>query len=127
MGPMDVVEGIKEVAKQIRAYNDIPLYNKIVELSAEVQRLNDENLQLKNQLELKAMTSFQAPYYFEKGSDVPLCPKCYDSSSGQIRSHLTHPPEDFAGGNGRVCNVCQEFFKEGPRHTPLSRPPMRGY
>ena len=127
MGAMDLVEGFKEVAKQIKAYKDLPLYNKIVELSKQVQDLSDENLQLKQELALKAKTKFQAPYWFEEGSDVPLCPKCYDLSGGQTRSHLTHPSEDFVGGHGRRCRVCQEFFKEGPRLTPLSQPPMRNY
>jgi hypothetical protein len=123
--PMSVVNGAKEIAELVKKYNDIPLYQKIVELQVQVVELATERLelftknqQLKGKLELKGKTEFKNPYYFQEGDEVPLCPTCYDQSSGDKRIHLSHPSADYASGHGRICRVCKNFFREGPSQNP---------
>lgn len=124
--PMDVVNGAKELSDLIKKYNDVDLYKKIVDLQGqitnqanELMRLNDVNRELKASLEQKANTSFRYPYYYEEGDDVPLCPKCFVSSDGKKRAHMSHPSQDYTGGHGRKCTVCDAPTIEGPRHKPL--------
>ena|ERR1700678_2670339 len=124
-GVMDAVKGAKEIAELIKQYNDVPLYEKIVALqsqltdqASQLAELISENKYLREQCALQVSTEFRNPYYYEKGNEVPLCPKCY-SSSAKLRVYLTHPPEDYAGGNGRVCRSCKEFYREGPRKIPF--------
>ena len=131
--PMSVVNGAKEIAELVKKYNDIPLYQKIVELQGQVVELATERLdlftknqELKNKLELKAKTEFKNPYYYQEGDEVPLCPNCIEQSVGERRIHLSHPAADYAGGHGRVCRSCKEFFREGPRKIPINREPLRG-
>jgi len=123
--PMSVVHGAKEIAELVKKYNDIPLYQKIVELQGQVVDLATERLELvsKNQeltgkLAVRSKTEFRNPYYYQEGDEVPLCPTCYDNSSGEKRIHLSHPSGDYRSGHGRHCRVCKEFFGEGPRKTP---------
>ncbi len=125
-GLMDAVNGAKEIAELVKKYNDVPLMQKIVELQTQIMsQTNDlvaaktELAQLRDELSRKSAIEFRNPYFYEKGNEVPFCPKCYSSSSGGLRMPLTHPPEDFAGGNGRSCRQCKEFYREGPRKTPL--------
>src|SRR4051812_37666688 len=113
--PMAVVQGAKEIAELVKKYKDVPLYEKIVQLQGQVVELAGERLelhtdnqQLKQQLKLKAKTRFENPFYWQEGDEVPLCAKCYDTSKGELRVHLTHPPEDWGyQGFGRYCNTCQ--------------------
>lgn len=123
---LSVVSGVKEIAELVKKTNDIPLYQKIVELQAQVVALAEErfqvvreNRELRDKLALKATTEFRNPYFYEQGIEVPLCPKCYSSSSGELRIYLTHPPQKYVGGIGRVCRNCKEFYYEGG--SPVGR------
>jgi hypothetical protein len=126
IGVMDAVKGAAEIAEIIKKYNDVPLYEKIITLqgqimsqSVQMMELTSENNQLKQQLATQTKTEFRNPYFYEEGNEVPLCPKCYSSSGNKLRIPLTHPPEDRAGGNGRECRNCKEFYREGPRKVPI--------
>jgi hypothetical protein len=132
------IQGIREIADLVRKYNDYPLYEKIVhlqeqviDLSTERGQLRDENESLKEQLGHRSQTSFRNPYYYAEGDEVPLCPRCYETSSGGLRVHLTHPAVEMQNGFGRVCRSCKWFFLEGPERprgarTRLRRPPRSG-
>jgi hypothetical protein len=129
--PMSVVNGAKEIAELVKKYNDIPLYQKIVELQGQVVELASERLdlftvnqELNSKLELKAKTSFRNPYYYEEGNEVPLCPKCYASSNGQVRMFLTHPPAQYPRGIGRACHNCRQFYYESG--SAIQRRTIRG-
>ncbi len=125
--PLSVLKGAKEIAELVKKYNDIPLQEKIVELQGQVVELATERLQLftentelKKKLDLKANTVFKSPYYFQEGDAIPLCPKCFDTSSGELRVHLTDPSSDYISGHGRFCRNCKEVIVEGPRKTPYN-------
>ncbi len=127
------VQGVKEIAELVRKYNDFPLYEKIVnlqeqvlELTSERCALRDENDTLKTQLVERTKTAFRNPYYFAEGDEVPLCPRCYETTNRQLRVHLTHPACELTNGFGRICRSCKWFFLEGeqrPRpHRRTARP-----
>lgn len=133
------IQGIREIADLVRKYNDYPLYEKIVhlqeqliDLSTERGQLRDENEVLKEQLEQRSRTTFRNPYYYAEGDDVPLCPRCYETSGSSLRVHLTHPAVEMQNGYGRVCRGCKWFFLEGPERpraavrTRLRRPSRSG-
>lgn len=126
------IQGIREIADLVRKYNDYPLYEKIVhlqeqllELSSERGQLRDENDTLKAQLEHRTQTRFRNPYYYAEGDDVPLCPRCYETSAGRLRVHLTHPASEMQNGYGRVCRSCKWFFLEGPERPRAPRTRLR--
>ncbi len=128
------VQGVKEIADLVRKYNDYSLYEKIVQLQTQVVELTtercalkDENDSLKTQLSDRVQTVFRNPYYYTDGDEVPLCPRCYETSSRELRVHLTHPASELTNGFGRICRNCKWFFLEGPeRMQPKShRPPHR--
>jgi hypothetical protein len=123
--PMAAVRGAKEIAELVKKYNDIPLFQKIVELQGQVvdiatERLElfNENQELKKKLELKTKIRFENPYYFQEGDEAPLCPLCFDKSSGELRIHLTAPAGDYISGHGRHCKNCKEVIVEGPSKQP---------
>ncbi len=123
LGPMQAVQGVKEIAELVKKYNDVPLYEKIVALQDQVveiatERLDlyTENQSLKQKLELRAKMHFRNPYWYEEGDEVPFCPTCYESSKGELRIHLPHPPQEWNGGNRRICKnkECRcTFYDEG--------------
>ena len=126
------IQGIREIADLVRKYNDYPLYEKIVhlqeqllELSSERGQLRDENDTLKTQLEHRSQARFRNPYYYGEGDEVPLCPRCYETSSGGLRVHLTHPASEMQNGYGRVCRSCKWFFLEGPERPRAPRTRLR--
>ncbi len=119
--PMAAVRGAKEIAELVKKYNDIPLFQKIVDLQGQVveiatERLElfTENQELKKKLELKTKIRFENPYYFQDGDEIPLCPLCFDKSSGELRIHLTTPASDYMGSHGRHCQNCDKVIVEGP-------------
>lgn len=61
-------------------------------------------------------------YYFV-GDEGPYCQPCYDLNHKKIR---LMPGQDYAGGFGRKCEVCNKVFMEGPRKTPLKSTQVRG-
>lgn len=126
------IQGIREIADLVRKYNDYPLYEKIVhlqeqlsDLSTERGQLRDENAALREQLDHRSRTIFRNPYYYADGDDVPLCPRCYETSSSTLRVHLTHPAVEMQNGFGRVCRGCKWFFLEGPERPRPIRPRLR--
>jgi hypothetical protein len=127
------VQGLREIADLVRKYNDYPLYEKIIylqdqvlELSCDRSALMDENDGLKTRLNERTATVFRNPYYYAAGDEVPLCPRCYETTEQQLRVHLTHPASEMSHGFGRVCRNCKWFFLEGPAppspHRRASRP-----
>lgn len=121
-----LVSGLRDAADLAQQYKISPLYEKIVQLQAQVTDLTiergelvSENQELKEKLALQESMEFRNPYWYQKEDEVPFCPKCYEGSQQKTMSHLTHPPEDFSGGHGRQCRVCKEFYREGPRNTPF--------
>jgi hypothetical protein len=126
--PSSVIKGVKEVGEIVKKYNDVPLYEKIITFQAQLVELAEERMELtakvrdlSEKLEKKAKTRFENPYFCEEGNEVPLCPKCFSNSDGKLRMYLTHPAEDRPAGHGRWCRQCHEFYREGPRKTPVER------
>lgn len=132
LGPMQVVQEVKEIAKLVEKYNNVPLYEKIVALQGQVveiatERLDlyTENQNLKQQLELRAKMHFRNPYYYEDGDEVPFCPKCYESSDQKLRIHLPHPPQHHSGRYERFCHTCELTFSEGDALYVYKTRPLR--
>ncbi len=132
------IQGVKEIAELVRKYNDYSLYEKIVQLQTQVVELTsercalkDENDTLRTQLSDRVQTVFRNPYYYKDGDEVPLCPRCYETSSRELRVHLTHPASELTNGFGRICRNCKWFFLEGPErkepkpHRPAYRASRR--
>jgi hypothetical protein len=132
------VQGVREIADLVRKYNDFPLYEKIIHLQTQVleltnerSALKDENDALKTRLGERTATVFRNPYYYADGDDVPLCPRCYETTDHHLRLHLTHPPCEMSHGFGRICRNCKWFFLEGTpsplphRRTSRPRKPRR--
>lgn len=63
-------------------------------------------------------------YFYRNGRTIgPYCPKCWQKDGKKI---LLPASTDYAGGKGRVCTVCSEFYVEEPRKGALTIRP-HGY
>ncbi len=63
-------------------------------------------------------------YFYRDGRTIgPYCPKCWQKDGKKV---LLPAATDYAGGQGRVCTVCREFYIEEPRKGPLTIKP-HGY
>ena len=111
------LENVRSILEIAQKFGDLELKRRIVdledqvaELARERRRLEELSEEQRRQLEIRAKTSFKNPYWYEDGDEVPLCPKCYESSGYKLRIHLTHPPEPWNGGMRRHCATCGEYF-----------------
>jgi hypothetical protein len=111
------LENVRSILEIAQRFGDVELKRRIVDLEDQVaqlarerRRLEELNEEQQRQLEIRTKTSFKNPYWYEEGDDVPLCPKCYESSGYQLRVHLTHPAEHWGGGMRRHCATCGEYF-----------------
>jgi hypothetical protein len=82
-------------------------------LREEKLRLEQENQQLREELDLRKSVKFEKPFYWhvkDDGSqDGPFCPGCYDQHGKLIRMH--------EGRNGYMqCTSCK-FGCAGPDHA----------
>ena len=127
------VDNVRQIVELSKKFEDITFKRKILELEDQVieltrerRALDDKNRELAQQFELRAKTEFRNPYYYEKGSEIPLCKQCYESSDGAKRIHLPHPPEDWSGGHKRTCTNCHtSFFDEGNVPKQRTHPTVR--
>jgi hypothetical protein len=93
------------------------LYDDFASLRSAIMRLTEENETLrKAQIEKpqkpEAREVGETIYYFD-GERGPYCQPCYDR--GKKLVPLT-PAQDFAGGFGRKCQVCDGLFIERRRN-----------
>jgi hypothetical protein len=128
------LDNVRSIVELTQKFGDVEFKRRIVdledqvaELARERRLLDDENEKLKRDLEVRAKTLFKSPYWYEEGSDVPLCPKCYESSAYNLRIHLPHPAESWNGGSRRHCSTCGVFFydegvapKQATRRIPMN-------
>jgi len=63
------------------------LREQALELQEENLKLKKENGELKEKIELQEKVQFKRKVYFRDGDDVPLCPKCFDSSKLLVHIH----------------------------------------
>lgn len=90
LNPMAIVEHAKEIADLIRKYNDLELYQKIVDLRDEIFSLREENIALRAKVKELETVEDIAPrlsrdgnvYYLSEpdGSKKgPFCMPCWDA------------------------------------------------
>jgi hypothetical protein len=111
------VKGSKDAALK---ENISKLYDHLLDLKAAVNRVEDENSQLRRELASQAanhepeIRQVGTTHYYFLGDRGPFCQPCYD-----VKTKLVPlmPVQDYAGGSGRKCEVCNKVFFEGPRRT----------
>jgi len=111
---MGVIDKVKDVAKLAQDVQNIPLYQQLVSLQAEVFELYDENRnlkdevrQLREQLELRAKLSFENNFYWIVEGDSregPFCSQCYDTDHVARRM--------IKLGHLRGCPTCHLLLRE---------------
>jgi len=101
------------------------LYDDFLDLKAAVIRVTEENGELKRRLiqpsetptKPEIRTAGTTNYYF-LGNAGPFCQPCYDLNGKLIN---LSPLQEYAGGMGRKCEVCNKVFFEGPGSRPRQR------
>ena len=92
------------------------LYDDFGALKEAVQRVTDENADVRGKSALKAVTPEpkqvgEAVYYFV-GEQGPYCQPCFHNK-GQLV--MLSPTKELYGGLARQCEVCGKTFFEKPR------------
>lgn len=83
------------------------LQEKALDMQSAMTELAEENRSLNAKLKLKDKMVFRAPYYFQKGDEVPFCPVCFENDEKAIHLHL------FDSGNkGKKCLACKNSWVE---------------
>jgi len=105
------------------------LYDNVLELKEALMMVNDENKQLRLRVaelekpsdspEIRQVGLTQ--YYF-KGEKGPFCQPCYDRTNKLVP---LMPPNYYAGGLGRKCEVCNKVFFENNDVEQINVKPFR--
>ena len=120
---MSLLDNVKDVAKLAQEVGKMELYQKAVELMAQVTELAEENFQLKQELaaleekeNIAATLAFSRNVYYRLVGgkyDGPFCSCCWDSKSKLIRMH------DLRHCFPR-CPICQQEIYGGVGTAPNS-------
>lgn len=116
---MGIYEGIKDVAKVVQQADNVDLYKKLLDLSAqaldmqdELSRLRTENGELRKQHALdKKIVRHKSPYITLAGepNDICYCAVCWGKSRELIQMLVS---EDYASNHFHCCNCNNAFFAE---------------
>ena len=121
-----VSKGLELIRERIKASKDAALkeaignlYDEFLNLRAMIVRLTEQNAELRTKLAAQAEKPpkpqirqvGETNYYFV-GEDGPFCQPCYDLQGKLMR---LMPLQDYAGGPGRKCEVCDKVFFESRR------------
>jgi hypothetical protein len=92
------------------------LYDDFATLKEVVQRVTDENTELRSKGREKVAkpepkTVGEAVYLFV-GEDGPYCQPCYHNKGELV---MLSPARELCGGLARQCEVCAKTFYEKPR------------
>jgi hypothetical protein len=113
-----ISDSVGKVSGLVKKYNDLPLMEEIIELKTRVFALQEELLTAKIELAQRDEMRVDGPhgYCFKAGDDKPYCPTCWQGSHKEVN---LPPPDNYAGGYGRVCRVCKQLYVE--RKATLQR------
>lgn len=127
-----VVSTVKTVRDLARDTSNHELKEKIgevfeglMDLRERLLNLDEENRQLKEELNKKADIEGPVPpfgYFFDKRHpDEPLCPKCYQGSDSRLS--FMGPLHTWNHGERRICRLCGHMIYEKEMDF-LARPPQ---
>lgn len=91
---VSIIDNAKDIAQLVKKLDDIELYRKIVELEEQIIELTQSKNDLESRckelqeaLEISEDMTFDNPYYFREGDDIPFCAKCWETNKKAL--HLT--------------------------------------
>ncbi|MCP2604536.1 hypothetical protein NLC29_00065 [Candidatus Aminicenantes bacterium AH-873-B07] len=114
---MSIIDEIKSIAKTIQQIDNISLYQKILNLQADIMelleqnnKLKEENKDLKEKLKIKDSLKFENDVYWTvdkqgKIKDGPFCSRCWDVKN--LLVHLLFCPNPLYS----KCPECQQVIK----------------
>ena len=99
----------KDIVELLKKGSTLEAQEKIMELREAVVELQDENSELKasiseleTKLEFNSSLTFQSPFYYAEGDDVPYCPRCWE-----VDKNAVHFPNPFVSAAGPVYNCAE--------------------
>lgn len=114
---MGIYEGIKDVAKVVQQADNVDLYKKLLDLSAqaldmqdELSRLRTENEELRKQRDLdRKVVRHKSPYITLAGepNDICYCAACWGKNRELIQMHVS---KDYGSHHFHCCNCNNHFF-----------------
>jgi hypothetical protein len=116
MGVSDILGHAKEIAELVKKYNNMDLYQKIVDLRDEIFKLSEDNLTLKErvrelekQQEITAQLTREGNVYWQITVDGkklgPFCMACWDGDRKLINVLQTR---DRYGNLAIICGRCSK-------------------
>lgn len=125
---LDALRERAETSKDAELKESISnLYDHFLDLKELVLRIREENAELRRTVAAQAekppkpeIRQFGETHYYFVNEDGPFCQPCYDCHGRLVR---LMPLQDYAGGPGRKCEVCDKVFFESRR--PME--PIRTY
>lgn len=112
---MGIVDNAKDIAKLVRDVGNMELYQKIIDLQAEIVELSNEKYsvdkelsELKRSIDLEKSMVYKKPFYMRDGDDQPFCPICWETKN--IATHLEGAKYSQYAGKYYFCKHCTNKF-----------------
>ena len=112
---MDTIENVKEMA----ILNQEPRGPR--SLSGAKRSLEEENRELKKQLEFGKKMQFNEPFWYTEGNHVPYCPSCWESKKLAIPLHY----EGCMSGGHRSTHMTSDVQLQQQQYNLFSWRPWR--
>jgi hypothetical protein len=123
---MSILDNAKEVANAVHEIRNLELYGRVLNLTAGIMDLVEENRRLRAEkeelqklLELREKMVFKEPFYFQDGDKTPFCPACWeDKTHSPIHLHFVFDNEDATRWD---CHVRKNTFMHKKDHFGSQR------
>jgi hypothetical protein len=111
---MSIIDNFKDMLKIADAANNLDLYKNLSELQTSVQalqeenrKIQDDNKNLKEALELKAKMIHKPPFFYQDGDPTPFCPACWEGGHKPVHLIYSHEEESCFRWD---CKTCKQMF-----------------
>lgn len=82
---MGILDNAKQVAKAVEEIHNLELYQRVLNLHADIielveenNRIRSENGELHTALKLREKMIFKEPFYYQEEDETPFCPSCME-------------------------------------------------
>ena len=118
---MGLYEGIKDVAKVVQQADDIELYQRLLDLSAQAldlqaenARLKDENTQLnKKRIDEEKLVRHKQPYLTMRDDELQIkyCSVCWDTSRNLVQMKEMINSATYGSSTSYLCHNCKNHCR----------------
>jgi regulator of replication initiation timing len=124
---MGILENVKEVSQAVHEIHNLELYQRVLTLHADVIEIVEENncLRKRNEelgklLALREDMTFEEPFYYRSGDEIPHCPACWEAHQKAVHVVFAYAHTETTGWDCPNCDHRYTVKKDHSIHNPAA-------